>query len=250
MIIVDDEAELREGISNYFPWDSLGIQVAGIFENGRTAFAYLKAHQVDIVLTDIRMPLMGGLELIEHAKEISPSTCYVILSGYREFEYAKKGLLLGVKDYIVKPTKYSQIYQVFSRITAELDCRGTARQEDARPSSCSQGQQGEERSVVSSVKTFIRAHYDQVTLESAAEYVRLNPYYLSTYFKQQTGEKFSDYLLRVKMEAAASLLERGTQNIKEIGEAVGYTNPNSFARAFRQYYNCNPKEYRRKKLGL
>ena len=121
MIVVDDEAELREGISNYFPWESLNIRVTGIFENGRTAFAYLKAHPVDIVLTDIRMPFIDGLELIEKAKSVSPSTCYVILSGYREFEYAKKGLLLGVKDYILKPTKYSQIYEVFSRITAELD---------------------------------------------------------------------------------------------------------------------------------
>ena len=102
MIVVDDEAELREGISNYFPWESLNIRVTGIFENGRTAFAYLKAHPVDIVLTDIRMPFMDGLELIEKAKAVSPSTCYVILSGYREFEYAKKGLLLGVKDYILK----------------------------------------------------------------------------------------------------------------------------------------------------
>ena len=212
MIVVDDEAELREGISNYFPWESLNIRVTGIFENGRTAFAYLKAHPVDIVLTDIRMPFIDGLELIEKAKAVSPSTCYVILSGYREFEYAKKGLLFGVKDYILKPTKYSQIYEVFSRITAELDHSAAA--------------------------------------ERREEYVHLNPYYLSTFFKQQTGEKFSDYVQRVKMEVATSLLERGSQNVKEVAEAVGYTNPNSFTRAFRQYYQCNPKDYRRMKQGL
>lgn len=251
MIVVDDEAELREGISNYFPWDSLGIRITGIFENGRTAFAYLKTHTVDIVLTDIRMPLMGGLELIERAREISPSTCYVILSGYREFEYAKKGLSLGVKDYIVKPTKYSQIYEVFSRITAELDDR----EDNGRGSGgfavySGPGEPGTEHAVIAGVKKYIRASYAEVTLESAAEFARLNPYYFSTFFKQQTGEKFSDYLLRVKMEAAASQLERGNQNIKEIGEAVGYTNPNSFTRAFRQYYNCSPKEYRRKRPVL
>ena len=83
-----------------------------------------------------------------------------------------------------------------------------------------------------------------------AEYVHLNPYYLSTFFKQQTGEKFSDYVQRVKMEVAANLLERGDQNVKEVAVAVGYTNPNSFTRAFRQYYQCNPKDYRRIKQGL
>ncbi len=243
MIVVDDEAELREGISNYFPWESLNIRVTGIFENGRTAFAYLKAHPVDIVLTDIRMPFIDGLELIEKAKSVSPSTCYVILSGYREFEYAKKGLLLGVKDYILKPTKYSQIYEVFSRITAELDHSAAAERREENLSDA-------ERSVISSVKKYIRTHYAEVTLDGVAEYVHLNPYYLSTFFKQQTGEKFSDYVQRVKMEVAANLLERGGQNVKEVAVAVGYTNPNSFTRAFRQYYQCNPKDYRRIKQGL
>lgn len=240
MIIVDDEAELREGISSYFPWESLNIHVAGMFENGKTALAFMKTHKVDIMLTDIRMPFMDGLSLIERGKGISPQTVYVILSGYREFEYAKKGMLLGVKDYILKPTKYSQIYEVFSRITAELDyAAGRGDREENMPE--------EETSVISSIKKYIRMHYAHVTLDSAAEYVHLNPYYVSTCFKQQTGEKFSDYVLRVRMEAAAALIERGDQSVKEIAEAVGYTNPNSFTRAFRQYYQCNPKEYRRRR---
>lgn len=243
MIVVDDEAELREGISNYFPWESLNIRVTGIFENGKTAFSYIKTHPVDIVLTDIRMPLMGGLELIERAKAVSPKTVYVILSGYREFEYAKKGLLLGVKDYILKPTKYSQIYEVFSRITAELDhAEAGRRREEKMPDA--------ENSVISGVKKYVRTHYAHATLESAAEFVHLNPYYLSTVFRQQTGEKFSDYVLRVRMEAAVALIERGNESVKAVAEAVGYTNPNSFTRAFRQYYQCNPKEYRRRKQGM
>jgi len=233
MIIVDDEVELREGISSYFPWDSLQIRIVGIFENGRTAYAYLKEHPVDIVLTDIKMPFMDGLELIEKAKKLSLSTCYVILSGYREFEYAKKGMHLGVKDYIVKPTKYSQIYEVFSGITAELGHKKKIAI-------------SEDPSVIADIKNYIQAHYAEATLESTADYVHLNPYYLSTFFKQQTGVKFSDYLLGLKMEIAVTLLERGNQPIKEIGEAIGYTNPNSFTRAFRQYYLCSPKEYRRK----
>lgn len=243
MIIVDDEAELREGISNYFPWGSLNICVAAIFENGKTALAYLKTHPVDIVLTDIRMPFMDGLELIEQAKRILPSTYYVILSGYREFEYAKTGMALGVKDYILKPTKYAQLYEVFSRITAELDHQiQIERRKEHLPDA--------EQTIISSVKKYIRTHYAQATLDGVAEYVHLNPYYLSTFFKQQTGEKFSDYVQRVRMETAASLLELGAQTIKEISEAVGYTNPNSFTRAFRQYYQCNPKDYRRIKQGL
>ena len=78
MIVVDDEAELREGISSYFPWESLNIHVAGIFENGRMALTYIREHSVDIVLTDIRMPLMDGLSLIEKAKRISSKTVYEI----------------------------------------------------------------------------------------------------------------------------------------------------------------------------
>lgn len=242
MIVVDDEAELREGISSYFPWESLNIHVVGVFENGRAALSYVKTHPVDIVLTDVRMPFMDGLELIERAKAVSPETCYVILSGFREFEYAKKGLLLGVKDYILKPTKYSQIFEVFSRITAELDNQGKGREDLT--------EQDGTAAVISSVKRYIRSCYAGATLEGAAEYVHLNPYYLSTFFKQHTGEKFSDYVIRVRMEVAASLLEKGDQTVKEVAEAVGYTNPSSFTRVFRQYYQCNPKDYRRRKQGI
>ena len=103
MIVVDDEAELREGISNYFPWESLNIRVTGIFENGRTAFAYLKAHPVDIVLTDIRMPFMDGLELSRLIRKELPDTEIIILSGYQEFEYAKEAIKLGVAQYLSKP---------------------------------------------------------------------------------------------------------------------------------------------------
>ena len=242
MIVVDDETELREGISNYFPWQSLNICVSGMFENGRTALAYIENHPVDIVLTDIKMPFMDGLELIEKAKDISPDICYVILSGYREFEYAQKGLLLGVKDYILKPTRYSQIYEVFSRITADLDHHMKSEgQEEAVE---------EEVSVITGVKKYIQTHYAEVTLDGVAEYVHLNPYYLSTFFKQQTGEKFSDYVQRIKMEKARILMEDEKLTIKDVAEAVGYTNPNSFTRAFRQFYQSNPKDYRRRKHGL
>lgn len=243
MIVVDDEEELREGISNYFPWEKLNIQIVGIFENGKVAYSYIKTHSVDIVLTDIRMPFMDGLELIEKAKSIAPSISYVILSGYREFEYAKRGLSLGVKDYILKPTKYSQIYEVFSRLTTELNDNEPLKDVDFVLSNA-------DHVIISTIKRYIRTHYAEVTLDRVADYVHLNPYYLSTLFKQQTGEKFSDYVCRIKMETASTLLERGTESIKDIGEAVGYTNPNSFTRAFRQYYDCSPKEYRRKKQGF
>lgn len=241
LIVVDDETELREGISNYFPWESIGIEVAGIFENGNAALAYIRTNPVDIVLTDVRMPVMGGLELIEKAAPAYPFIRFVILSGYRDFDYAKKGMLLGVRDYIVKPTKYSQILEVFTRITAELDHRAQERSlERVSPPST-------EKALISNIKKYIRTHYAEATLENVAGYVHLSPYYLSTFFKKQTDEKFYDYVFRIRMEMAEKLLLHGDQTIYEIGEAVGYTNPNSFTHAFKQYFGCNPKDYRRLK---
>ena len=236
--LVEDEIIIRQSIKNSIDWEKEGYEFVGDASDGELALPVILKEKPDILITDIRMPFMDGLELIERVKAIAPSACYVILSGYREFEYAKRGMTLGVKDYIVKPTKYSQIYEVFSRITAELDMRtGTEGEvEDA------------EYSIITSIKRYIRTHYAEATLERVADYVHLNPYYLSTFFKQQTGEKFSDYVVRVKMETAATLLERSEQSIKDIGAAVGYTNPNSFTRAFRQFYNCNPKDYRRTRL--
>lgn len=241
LILVDDEIEIRNGLKNYFPWHDIGFEVVGTFGNAQQALNYIAQNDVDVVLTDIKMPVMDGIELIRRIKELNADIECILLSGYKEFEYAKSAMELGVKNYIVKPTKYQQLCEVFTKLHMELDRKTLSGQNKPEESDDSKDANAK---LIEKVKSFVNQNYKELTLEKTAEHVRLNPYYLSSFFHQHTGEKFYDFVLRIKMKKASELLRKTNKKIYEISEMVGYTNANSFSRTFKNYYNLNPKEYR------
>ncbi len=102
LLIVDDEPLFREGLINTIDWSSLGIEVAGEAFNGKEALTFLIESPVDLVLTDIRMPEMDGLEFIRRAAEIYPGLCFIVLSAYDDFHQVKQAFQLGIVDYILK----------------------------------------------------------------------------------------------------------------------------------------------------
>jgi len=120
LLIVDDEYEIRQGLES-LDWGSVGIQVAGSCENGLIAYQRIQTEAVDILLTDIRMPFMDGLELIQQATQRFPYIKTVILTGYDDFSYAKQGIRFGVSDFLVKPVNDTDIQEAFSKITRQLD---------------------------------------------------------------------------------------------------------------------------------
>lgn len=103
LLLADDEWIIRDGIANKIDWSSLNIDIVGAVENGMEALTILKRECVDILVTDIHMPLMDGIRLAEEAKKIHPAIKIVILSGYEEFEFAKRALELSVMKYLLKP---------------------------------------------------------------------------------------------------------------------------------------------------
>lgn len=239
MIVVDDEQEIRRGFCSYFPWAELGFEVVADFSSAQQADEFLKGCRVDVLVTDIRMRGMSGLELIESMRSRGDTSRVVVISGYRDFEYARHAMRLGVKHYIVKPMKFAQISEVFTAIRQELDAQGQKGGSEAGLTA-----EAPKNDIVHRVKTYVHQHYEDATLEQAAKSVGMNPYYLSSYFHQQTGEKFIDYVFRARMKEAARLLLRSELRINEVASLVGYTTANSFSRAFRQYHGMTPKEYR------
>lgn len=109
LIIADDERIIRETISTIIDWQNYNIEVVGLCKNGLETYDMIMDENPDIVLTDIRMPGMDGLELIHRVSQINPSVQFIILSGYGEFEYAKQAMKHGVKHYLLKPSNESQI---------------------------------------------------------------------------------------------------------------------------------------------
>lgn len=119
LLIADDERIIRETISSLIDWKSLGVELAGVCSNGLEAYDMIIDESPDIVLTDIKMPGMNGLELIRNIAEINPDTRFIILSGYGEFEYAKEAMKFGVRHYILKPCNEKQISDSIKAVSRE-----------------------------------------------------------------------------------------------------------------------------------
>lgn len=244
VLIVDDEYEIRKGISNYFPWNETGFEVIGEAENGREALKIIQKKHVDVVLCDIKMPVMTGIQLVQVLYEQHKNVKVVFLSAYKDFEYAKKALVFGVRDYIVKPTKYKDLLNVFIKIKHELDMEQIDNQKNETIKDEDVENLHYHDKVIITIKDIVRNNYQNVTLQDVAEKVNMSTSYLSKYFKMKTGENFSDYLFRVKMEKARELLMDIRYKTYEVSELVGYTSPKNFTRSFKKYYGQNPRDFR------
>lgn len=186
MIVVDDEMEIRRGFCTYFPWQEIGFEIRADFKSAQEAEEYLKEHQTDVLVTDIRMRGMSGIELIEAVRNAGVNMEIVVISGYRDFDYAQQVMKMRVRHYLVKPMKYAQIMEVFTEIRQELDAKnGVQNREEVKPiQEKTEATKNETNEVIRRVKNYIYDHMEDVTLELAAESVRMNPQYLSSYFHQ------------------------------------------------------------------
>ena len=121
IILVDDEEEVRKSIIRKIKWEENGFLVAGDAENGEDALEKIELLEPDLILTDIRMPYMDGLELSRRLKERYPSIRIIIFSGFDEFEYAKEAIRIEVEEYILKPIDAGELQELFGRIKKSLD---------------------------------------------------------------------------------------------------------------------------------
>ena len=119
LLIADDERVIREMIHDLIDWNSLGIEVVGLCKNGIEAYDMVLDEYPDIVLTDIKMPGLSGLELIQKVSELNQNIQFIILSGYGEFEYAKEAMQYGVRHYLLKPCNEYQIIDIMKQVTAD-----------------------------------------------------------------------------------------------------------------------------------
>ncbi|MFC5647697.1 response regulator [Paenibacillus solisilvae] len=120
LLIVEDEEATREGLRSLINWESLGITISGLAANGMEALRMFEALPADLLLTDIRMPLMDGLQLIAELRKRGHDIPCVLLSGYNEFEYAQRAMRSGVSDYVIKPCSPDEILAVFATLTARI----------------------------------------------------------------------------------------------------------------------------------
>ncbi len=239
LVILDDEKKILEGICDLFPWGNIGFQVAGSFNDARRGWEYIEKEGADVVLTDIEMPGIGGLELCQKLKEHGDIVA-VLFSSYTNQEYFQSAIRLGVADYLVKPVRYDQLLECFARVKEKLDKKHQVQV----PTSGNYYEQ-----IIEKVKEYLRINYRHASLEEASACVNLSPTYLSKIFKEKSGINFSDLLTKVRMDKACELLRDPQYKAYDVAFYVGYDNPKNFSRAFKTYYKISPMEYRKQILG-
>ncbi len=234
LIIVDDEEKILEGISQLFPWNNIGFQVVARFQDARSALSYIEENPVDVVMTDISMPDMNGIELTKELKRF-PELKIVLFSSYKDYEYMRAAIQYGISDYLLKPIRYDELVACFDGIRMQLDKKNIV--EVSKPRTYYS-------EIIQRVDEYLLNNYQKASLEGAAEAVGLSPNYLSKIYKEKSGSGFLERLNRIKMEKACELLMDPSYKHYEIAFYVGYDNPKNFSRAFKSYFSVSPMDYR------
>lgn len=121
LVIADDEKRIREGLAKVIDWERLGFRVIQLFSDGQEVIDCLDYMEPDVILTDIKMSVVSGLEVAKYVFDHQLSCKVVLISGYQEFELALEGLRYGAEDYLLKPTQVEKVEEVFTRIKKQFD---------------------------------------------------------------------------------------------------------------------------------
>ena len=260
LIIADDEEFIRRGLMS-LKWYEHGIEVAYAARNGFEVLDFLKEETADILLTDIRMPGMTGLELSSQVLELCPEIKVILLTGYGEFEYAQEAIRAGVFDYVLKPSTPGEIFacveaakvriQEEQKKKREMDLilkelehyttlNATGQMLGAEPDTES------EEGLTKTILRYLPCHYaENVTLSALAEVTHFNTDYLSRYIKQKTGQNFLSILTGIRISHAAKLLINTDLKNYEVAERVGIHDERYFGQVFKKTYGVTPSQYRK-----
>lgn len=254
LLIADDEKNIRNGLLS-LPWNTIGIQKVYQAENGLEALEILEGKQIDIVISDIKMPGLSGLELAEFVQKNSLDTAVVLLTGFSEFEYAQKALRNGVLDYMLKPLRPKDILATVLKVKETLEKRRykekvVERYEEAANSRDYQEQiswhfRGVNERAMEILKDVAQNFSQGVSLNSLAEKYHYSVAYLSRMIKKETGFSFSEILNSIRLAQAAELLQKDCGKISMAGEMAGFSDQKYFSQVFKKAFGVSPGEFRK-----
>lgn len=237
-LIVDDEFYVRASVVNRVDWKEAGFDPPAQAENGAQAMEILRREVVHVLISDVRMPIMDGLELVAKVRAEYPYICCIMLSGYDEFEYVRFALRQKAVDYLLKPVDPAALKELLLRCAAGFRLSGM----DGLAVPASEGDR------IRCIKGYIREHLEEdLSLKVMASRMFLSTSYLSTLFKQRTGYSFSAYVEAVRMERAKELLLNRDISISAVACRVGYPDQAYFSRVFKRKVGCSPKAYQRRR---
>ncbi len=241
VLLVDDEALILRGLSTVIPWKEMGCEVVGTASNGRAGLDLIRELKPDILFTDIRMPNMDGLTMVAALGSEFPRMQTAILTAYRDFDYARRAIALGVCRYLLKPSNLNELRDAVRAMTEKLDRLPPAAETEAEDSP----EAG--NFIVNAALDYMRENCMQqhLSLSDVADHVYVSQWHLSKLLNRETGRGFFDLLGAMRVERAKSLLRTPGMNIQDIAEQTGYTDVAHFSRTFKKLTGQTPGEYRK-----
>lgn len=259
IVIADDERLIREGLFS-LDWKRYGMEVVGVAKNGVETQEIIDSQIFDVLLTDIKMPGMNGLELAELLRANNPAAKTILLSGYGEFAYAQQAISLGVHGYILKPSTpeeiLSEVKQACETIEQEKEKNRSIQEMKEKlgdyeevigvKKAVEKSAEEEKTTDIQDILRYIYSHYDEnLTLSALAAQFYFSSVYMSGYIKRYTGHTFLEVLTSVRMYHAAKLLKETKWKNREIGMRVGIPDERYFGQVFKKTYGITPYEYRK-----
>lgn len=254
LIIAEDEDIIRMGLVQTVDWQSMGVEIAGAAADGSEALRLVQELQPEVLLTDIRMPRLSGLELAEKVLELGLPTRVVFLTSYAEFAYAREALRLQAVDYLLKPIEEKELQRVMAKIANELSEQppNANPQQDAAAKDMAQDltdwlallhEPGLNPHVRKALERIAADYGKHLSIEAVAEELSVSTSYLSRKLKEATGHTFGSLLARYRLQEALKLLAKGEYRVYEVAEQTGFGEYKSFCQTFKKYLHESPKRY-------
>lgn len=240
VILVEDEPIIREGLRTTTPWADYGCEVIGEASDAVEAELLILQLKPDIVITDIYMPGVSGLQLIERVKG-SVSCEFIIISGYDEFEYAQKAVYLGVKGYLLKPIDDNQLRDVIEHAVESL-------RRAQIPAAAGEGLLSDidarERYLAKARVIMEKRCGEELTLKTVADELLISESYLGKLFKSHTQYTFLELLTLYRMKKAVRMLTETDCKVYEIALETGYRDAKYFSSVFRKTVGVTPSAFK------
>lgn len=253
VLIVEDEEIIRKGLVYTIDWLSMDAMVVGAAKNGREGLAMLKEQEIDLVIADIIMPEMTGIEMLEAAQKLSINSFKsIILTSYAEFDYARKAVHLKVTEYLLKPVDEEELNKAISKVKesmaeskAYLNIIALTKSSDINKLvDWDVYLNNASNDYVIKVLYKIRDNYaEKLSIEAIAEELEVSVSYLSRKFKEATAQTFVELLTRYRIQKAIGLLQKGVYRVYEVSELTGFSDYKHFCMVFKKYTNASPTEF-------
>lgn len=244
VVIAEDEELILNNIAKKIQESALGFLVSGTATDGKAAIDVIEKALPDVLVTDIRMPVMDGLELLKVITAKFPYMKKIVISGHDDFKYAQQAIKYDVCDYLLKPLKTSELTSTLTRIKIMLENEKKISQQNKLGNPGSHVPSAEE--IAKTVELYIRENYSSdINFDKIAQGYNFNSSYLSKIFTKFFGENPSKYLILLRINNAKHLLlTEKDLSIKEVGEMVGYPDQFYFSRIFKNVTGVSPAYFK------